>query len=123
MEAIKADGIDYILKPFSRGDFFGLIEKVERLSNFFQKNALPYWNALINKIGIDEEKRSFLVFKTINTWQYRLTPSPFLYQERCYDHRNLSAIGIFHRSVKKKPSSSGGSNRTIWHNFFYYRAI
>jgi len=58
MEAIKADSIDYILKPFSREDFFGLIEKVERLSNCFQKNALPYWNVLINKIEIDEEKRS-----------------------------------------------------------------
>ena len=54
MEAIKAGGIDFMLKPFSREDIFGPIEKVERLSNFFQKNALPDWNALISKIGIDE---------------------------------------------------------------------
>jgi DNA-binding LytR/AlgR family response regulator len=64
MEAIKANGIDYVLKPFSREDILGAIEKVENFKNFFQQqNILPDWNALINKIGIDESKKSFLVFK------------------------------------------------------------
>src|ERR1700748_3983163 len=50
MEAIKANGIDYVLKPFSREDILGAIEKVESFKNFFQQNSLPDWNALINKI-------------------------------------------------------------------------
>jgi len=63
MEAIKANGIDYVLKPFSRQDIQAALEKVEGFKNFFQQEAVPDWNALMSKIGVDDGKKSFLVFR------------------------------------------------------------
>ncbi|AYB33134.1 LytR/AlgR family response regulator transcription factor [Chryseolinea soli] len=63
MEAIKANGIDYVLKPFSRQDILNALEKVEGFKNFFQQESVPDWNALMSKIGVDDGKKSFLVFK------------------------------------------------------------
>jgi DNA-binding LytR/AlgR family response regulator len=63
MEAIKVNGIDYVLKPFSRQDIETALTKVESFKNFFQQETVPDWNALMSKIGVDEGKKSFLVFR------------------------------------------------------------
>jgi two-component system response regulator LytT len=63
MEAIKANGVDYLLKPFSQDDLQAAFEKVESFKNFFQQNARPDLDALLSKLGQDEGKTSFLVFK------------------------------------------------------------
>ena len=63
MEAIKANGVDYLLKPFSEDDLQKALEKVESFKNFFQQNTRPDLDALLNKLGQDEGKKSFLVFK------------------------------------------------------------
>jgi DNA-binding LytR/AlgR family response regulator len=63
MDAIKVNGIDYLVKPFSREDILSALEKVENFKNFFQQNSQPDWNALISRVGADEGKKSFLVFK------------------------------------------------------------
>ncbi|MBO9633977.1 MAG: response regulator transcription factor [Chitinophagaceae bacterium] len=63
MDAIKANGIDYILKPFSREDLEKAIEKVEAFGNFFQRDKNIDLEALFSKLGKDEGKKSFLVFQ------------------------------------------------------------
>jgi len=63
MDAIKANGVDYLLKPFSQDDLQKAFEKVEGFKNFFQQNTQPDLDALLSKLGQDEGKKSFLVFK------------------------------------------------------------
>ncbi|MRG48777.1 response regulator [Chitinophaga sp. SYP-B3965] len=63
MDAIKANGIDYLLKPFSKEDLQDAFDKVDNFKNFFQQNAQPDLDGLLKKIGLDEGKKSFLVFK------------------------------------------------------------
>ena len=63
MDAIKANGIDYILKPFSEKELTDAFEKVENFKNFFQQNTRPDLDELLKKLGPDEGKKSFLVFK------------------------------------------------------------
>lgn len=63
MEAIKANGVDYLLKPFSQDDLQAAFEKVESFKNFFQQSTRPDLDALLSKLGQDEGKKSFLVFK------------------------------------------------------------
>ena len=63
MDAIKANGIDYLLKPFSEDDLQAAFVKVENFKNFFQQNTRPDLDGLLKRIGIDEGKKSFLVFK------------------------------------------------------------
>jgi DNA-binding LytR/AlgR family response regulator len=63
MEAIKANGVDYLLKPFSREDVEAAFVKVEGFKNFFQQNGSTGLDGLLKKIGVDEGKKSFLVFK------------------------------------------------------------
>jgi two-component system response regulator LytT len=63
MDAIKANGIDYLLKPFSQDDLQAAFEKVESFKNFFQQNTQPDLDGLLKRIGLDEGKKSFLVFK------------------------------------------------------------
>lgn len=64
MDAIKANGVDYVLKPFVEDDILYAFEKVEKFKNFFQQHA-PFSNVdeLLSKIGGTEGKKSFLVFK------------------------------------------------------------
>ncbi|MBT1690687.1 LytR/AlgR family response regulator transcription factor [Dawidia soli] len=65
MDAIKANGIDYLLKPFSRQDLQTAFEKVENFRNFFQQHGQQLdLEGLLKKIGVEEGKKSFLVFKS-----------------------------------------------------------
>ena len=63
MDAIKANGIDYLLKPFSQADLQMAFDKVANFKNFFQQNTQPDLDGLLKRIGLDEGKKSFLVFK------------------------------------------------------------
>lgn len=63
MEAIKANGIDYLLKPFSKDDLKEAFEKVDNLKNFFQQHKTPDLEGLLKRVGLSEGKKSFLVFK------------------------------------------------------------
>ncbi|HEY0174868.1 MAG TPA: LytTR family DNA-binding domain-containing protein [Pedobacter sp.] len=65
IEAFKSNGIDYVLKPFSLETIRAAFEKVESIKNFFQihQNEISDLEILINKIGENDGKRSFLVFK------------------------------------------------------------
>jgi two-component system, LytTR family, response regulator len=63
MDAIKANGIDYLLKPFSKEDLQEAFDKVDNFKNFFQQHTQPDLDGLLKKIGMDEGKKSFLVFK------------------------------------------------------------
>lgn len=63
MDAIKANGIDYILKPFSKEQLQQAFEKVDNFKNFFQQHTQPDLSALLKMIGVDEGKKSFLVFQ------------------------------------------------------------
>lgn len=65
IEAFKSNGIDYILKPFSKDTIAAAFDKVKGLKNFFQTNELPIngIDELLNKVSEDQGKKSFLVFK------------------------------------------------------------
>jgi two-component system response regulator LytT len=63
MDAIKANGIDYLLKPFSKEDLQEAFDKVDNFKNFFQQHTQPDLDGLLKKMGMDEGKKSFLVFK------------------------------------------------------------
>ena len=59
-EAVRANGIDYALKPFSREDIVTVFEKIDEFKNFFQLNRL---GDLLAKLAASAGKKSFLVFK------------------------------------------------------------
>ncbi|PKW30325.1 LytR/AlgR family response regulator transcription factor [Flavobacterium lindanitolerans] len=65
IEAFKSNGIDYVLKPFSRESIAQAIKKAGELKNFFQRNKknLPDFDYLLTKTGEQTGKSSFLVFK------------------------------------------------------------
>lgn len=63
LEAFKSNGIDYILKPFSRDDIWEALKKVDELRNFFQKRNVPDFAELLSKVNPPAGKTSFLVFR------------------------------------------------------------
>jgi two-component system response regulator LytT len=63
MEALKSNGVDYVLKPFSTEDIRQAFRKVDELKNFFQQKVVPDLGDLLSKLGSPAGKTSFLVFK------------------------------------------------------------
>lgn len=65
IEAFKSNGIDYVLKPFSRESIAQSMKKIAELKNFFQRNKkdLPDLEYLLTLSGQQTGKRSFLLFK------------------------------------------------------------
>jgi DNA-binding LytR/AlgR family response regulator len=63
LDAFKANGVDYVLKPFSKDDIINAFKKVDELKNFFQQHSLPQLNDLLAKVSPPAGKRNFLVFK------------------------------------------------------------
>ncbi|MBB4802689.1 MULTISPECIES: LytR/AlgR family response regulator transcription factor [Flavobacterium] len=74
IEAFKSNGIDYVLKPFSRESISQALKKAGELKNFFQRNkkAMPDFDYLLTRNGENKGKSSFLVFKN-NKYQTVLT--------------------------------------------------
>lgn len=79
MDAIKANGIDYLLKPFSKEELSGALEKVENFKNFFQQHTQPDLDGLLKRIGLDEGKKSFLVFKNSKYTTIQTDQIAFIY--------------------------------------------
>lgn len=63
LEAFKSNGVDYLLKPFSKEDITKALQKVDDLKNFFQKNTITNLDGLLAKFNSPSAKTSFLVFK------------------------------------------------------------
>lgn len=65
IEAFKSNGIDYVLKPFTPETIQAAFEKVDDIKNYFQtsKNEPGNLEVLISRIGENDGKKSFLVFK------------------------------------------------------------
>ncbi len=80
IEAFKSNGIDYVLKPFSRESIAQAIKKAGELKNFFQRNkkAMPDFDYLLTRAGENKGKSSFLVFKN-NKYQTVLTENIALF--------------------------------------------
>lgn len=64
MEAFKANGVDYVLKPFSKETIAAALLKVRYLKNFFQQGGTPSDSLaqLIEKLKPKSFKKSFLIF-------------------------------------------------------------
>jgi DNA-binding LytR/AlgR family response regulator len=63
LEAFKRNGVDYVLKPFSKEDIEEAFRKVDELKNFFQQKVMPDLGDLLSKLNPSVGKTSFLVFK------------------------------------------------------------
>jgi len=63
LEAFKRNGVDYVLKPFSKEDIEEAFRKVDELKNFFQQKVMPDLGDLLSKLNPSAGKTSFLVFK------------------------------------------------------------
>jgi two-component SAPR family response regulator len=70
MDAIKSNGIDYLLKPFSANDLDAAFLKVEGFRNFFQQRTQSDWQELIKRLDKPERKTSFPFSITTNTLRY-----------------------------------------------------
>lgn len=64
MDAFKANGVDYVLKPFSQETIKSALAKIHRLQNFFQRNISPSSEVsrLMEQLKPRSFKKSFLVF-------------------------------------------------------------
>ncbi|MDR2236118.1 MAG: LytTR family DNA-binding domain-containing protein [Chryseobacterium sp.] len=63
LDAFKSNGVDYVLKPFSREDIAEALRKVDELKKFFTKTGLPEIESILQRISQPAGKSSFLVFK------------------------------------------------------------
>jgi len=63
LEAFKNNGVDYVLKPFSKDDIKDALNKVDDLKNFFQQKSMPNLDELLSKLNYPATKTSFLVFR------------------------------------------------------------
>jgi two-component system response regulator LytT len=90
LEAFKANGVDYVLKPFSRDDIDNAFKKVDELRNFFQKDPVVNLNELLAQLTPQAGKKSFLVFKSN---KYITVPTSNI--AYFYIHNELSTIKCF----------------------------
>lgn len=63
LEAFRSNGVDYILKPFSKADIAAALQKVDELKNFFQQKSTGDLESLLSRLSPAHTKTSFLVFK------------------------------------------------------------
>jgi two-component system, LytTR family, response regulator LytT len=65
IEAFKANGIDYLLKPFKKEHIEAALDKLDQLKTYFSndKQLAPDLEILLKKLGEPDGKKSFLVFK------------------------------------------------------------
>ncbi|RFZ90248.1 DNA-binding response regulator [Mucilaginibacter conchicola] len=63
LDAFKSNGVDYVLKPFSKDDIQNALTKVDELKNFFQQKGVPDLGELLGRFSVPEGKTTFLVFK------------------------------------------------------------
>ncbi|MDI3319459.1 LytR/AlgR family response regulator transcription factor [Pinibacter soli] len=62
LKAFKSNGVDYVLKPFSKEDIQGAFKKVDELKNFFQQKNTVDLQEVLNKLQAPSGKTSFLLF-------------------------------------------------------------
>lgn len=64
VQAFKNNGIDYILKPFSKTDIKAALEKVKNLKNYFQKGTSSYGTIpdILKSMNVTDYKQNFLVY-------------------------------------------------------------
>jgi two-component system, LytTR family, response regulator LytT len=79
MDAIKANGVDYLLKPFSQEQLEDALQRVQNFRNFFQTHAQSDLDNILKKIGWEEGKTSFLVFKNNKYLTLQTTQIAFIY--------------------------------------------
>ena len=65
LEAFKANGVDYLLKPFSEATVRAAFDKLDKISNTFNNQPIPaaLVEQLLHLTQPDAGKQSFLVFK------------------------------------------------------------
>lgn len=63
LDAFKSNGVDYVLKPFSRDDIWEALKKVDELRNFFQQKTTTDLDQILSHLSHPTGKTSFLVFK------------------------------------------------------------
>lgn len=96
LEAFKSNGVDYVLKPFSKEDIARAMGKVDDLKNFFQQNTTPNLDELLNQIVKPAEKTSFLVFKHQKYTTVQISQIAFFYISNeatsimCFDGQEFS---------------------------------
>lgn len=96
LEAFKRNGVDYVLKPFSKEHIVSALEKVDGLKNFFQQKAIPDLSELLNRITPTSDKTSFLVFKHQKYTTVQTTQIAFFYIQnesttiKCFDGQEFS---------------------------------
>ena len=64
LEAPTSNGIDYILKFFSKEDIVAAFERMRDFKSLFQQNNLPNLADLLTRLATPAGKKSFLVFKS-----------------------------------------------------------
>ncbi|RBL90271.1 LytR/AlgR family response regulator transcription factor [Chitinophaga flava] len=62
MDAIKSNGVDYLLKPYSAADLETAFGKIDSFRSFFQQQSQPDWQELVRRLDRNDGKTSFLVF-------------------------------------------------------------
>jgi len=90
LEAFKRNGVDYVLKPFSKQDIQEAFNKVDGLQNFFQQKVVPDLSDLLTKLTSASAKESFLVFKSQKYTTVRTEDIAFF-----YIHNDSSTIMCF----------------------------